>query len=92
MFKGEANTNGRPKGSLNSVTAKMKQTVSNILEENTSEFKERLSSLSDADYVKHYISLLRFVMPTQKAILEQEPTPEQPIFIIEVLDGDGNII
>lgn len=43
-FKGVANTNGRPKGSLNKISSEVKATISDIIADNTDQ-KKRLKSL-----------------------------------------------
>ena len=68
MFKeGNNLSKGRPKNSVNKVSALVKQAVGNILEEQQSIFLERLEELSPKDYVNAYIGLMKFVVPTLKA-------------------------
>ncbi|MDA9333731.1 hypothetical protein N9Q52_01605 [Polaribacter sp.] len=90
-FKGVANTNGRPKGSLNKISSEVKATISDIIAENTEELNERLQRLDDDAFVKHYINLLKFLVPMQKAV---EVKPVKDAFPhshveIEIIGRDG---
>ena len=67
-FRGVANTKGRPRGSVNKISSEVKSTISDIIAENTEELNERLQRLDDDAFVKHYISLLKFLVPMQKAV------------------------
>jgi hypothetical protein len=67
-FKGVRNINGRPKGSVNKISSEVKATISDIIAENTEELNERLQRLDDDAFVKHYINLLKFLVPMQKAV------------------------
>ena len=89
-FKGKQNLEGRPKGSTNKITTKVKETIAEILDDNLMELKSRMQSLSDSDFVKYYIQLAKFVIPVQKSIDISEPI-EDKIFEIEVLDGKGEV-
>ena len=89
-FKGKQNLEGRPKGSANKITIKVKQTIAEILDDNLIELKSRMQSLSDSDFVKYYIQLAKFLIPIQKSINTKEPV-EDKIFEIEVLDGKGEV-
>ena len=71
-FKGLANKNGRPKGSLNKISSEVKATISDIIAENTDQLNERLQRLDDDAFIKHYTNLLKFLVPMQKAV---EVTP-----------------
>jgi len=68
MFKGTPNLEGRKKGALGKVNSQVKGMIAEIVEGEVSTFKERLNNLSDADYCKTYLSLMRFVIPTMKSI------------------------
>ena len=89
-FKGKQNLDGRPKGSANKITTKVKQTIAEILDDNLIELKNRMQSLSDSDFVKYYIQLAKFVVPIQKSIDIKEPV-EDKVFEIAVLDGKGEV-
>jgi hypothetical protein len=68
MFKGVRNENGRPKGSKNKSTLILKNTIASILEDNIELFKERLLQLNEKDFVKAYMDLAKYVVPTLKAV------------------------
>ena len=67
-FKGIGNVNGRPKGSLNRVSSDVKEIVADILNDKSSDFIERLERLTDSDFVKYYLQLMKFAVPTLKAV------------------------
>ena len=67
-FKGVANKNGRPKGSVNKISSEVKATISDIIARNTIELNERMQRLDDDAFIKHYINLLKFIVPMQKAV------------------------
>lgn len=67
-FKGIANKNGRPKGSVNKISSEVKATISDIIAENTIQLNERMQRLDDDAFIKHYINLLKFIVPMQKAV------------------------
>ena len=86
-FKGIANVNGRPKGSLNRVSSDVKEIVTDILNDKSSDFIERLERLNDSDFCKYYLQLMKFAVPTLKAVElpnnEKQFPPEN--LIIEIL-------
>ena len=68
MFKGVRNDNGRPVGSKNKSTVLIKNTIASILNDNVELFKEKLLQLNDKDFVKAYMDLAKYVIPTMKAV------------------------
>ena len=89
-FKGLANKNGRPKGSVNKISSEVKATISDIIAENTEELNERLQRLDDDAFIKHYINLLKFLVPMQKAV-EVKPVTDafpHPHVEIEIIGRD----
>ena len=85
---------GRPKNSVNKVSALVKEAVSNILEEQQGVFLDRLEELSPKDYVTAYIGLMKFVVPTLKAQEMQVNLREQqaPSWILELGQDDEDKI
>ena len=90
MFNGEINKGGRPKGSSNKVSLEVKEAIKMLLVDNIDEVAKRLQELKPSEFVKAYISLARFIVPTQKAITEQV-TEEPKQFQIEVVYKDDTI-
>ena len=86
-FKGIGNVNGRPKGSLNRVSSDVKEIVADILNDKSSDFIERLERLNDSDFVKYYLQLMRFAIPTIRSVEltndDKQFPPEN--LIIEIL-------
>jgi len=68
MFKGVRNENGRPVGSKNKSTVLIKNTIASILNDNVELFKEKLQRLNDKDFVRAYMDLTKYVIPTMKAV------------------------
>ena len=68
MFKGIRNENGRPVGSKNKSTVLIKNTIASILDDNVELFKEKLLQLNDKDFVRAYMDLAKYVIPTMKAV------------------------
>ena len=68
MFKGIRNENGRPVGSKNKSTILIKNTIASILDDNIELFKEKLLQLNDKDFVRAYMDLTKYVIPTLKAV------------------------
>ena len=68
MFKGVRNENGRPVGSKNKSTILVKNTIASILDDNIELFKEKLLQLNDKDFVRAYMNLTKYVIPTMKAV------------------------
>ena len=68
MFKGVRNENGRPVGSKNKSTILVKNTIASILDDNVELFKEKLLQLNDKDFVRAYMDLAKYVIPTMKAV------------------------
>ena len=89
-FKGKQNLEGRPRGSANKITTKVKQTIAEILDDDLMELNSRMQSLSNSDFVKYYIQLAKFVVPIQKSIDIREPVEDKE-FEIAVLDGKGEV-
>lgn len=74
---GKGRMGGRAKGTPNKTTKEVKEWVNDILEGDRSRFIEQLHNLEGDDYIKHYISLLPYVVPKMqsvdvKATIEQE--------------------
>jgi hypothetical protein len=76
MFKGVRNENGRPVGSKNKSTVLIKNTIASILDDNVELFKEKLLRLNDKDFVKAYMDLTKYVIPTMKAVEVNEVTED----------------
>ena len=68
MFKGVRNENGRPVGSKNKSTILIKNTITSILDDNIELFKEKLLQLNDKDFVRAYMDLAKYIIPTMKAV------------------------
>jgi hypothetical protein len=76
MFKGVRNDNGRPVGSKNKSTILVKNTIASILDDNVELFKEKLLQLNDKDFVRAYMDLAKYVIPTMKAVEVNDVTED----------------
>ena len=76
MFKGVRNDNGRPVGSKNKSTILVKNTIASILDDNVELFKEKLLQLNDKDFVKAYMDLTKYIIPTMKAVEVNDVTED----------------
>ena len=76
MFKGVRNENGRPLGSKNKSTVLIKNTIASILDDNVELFKEKLLKLNDKDFVRAYMELAKYVIPTMKAVEVNDVTED----------------
>lgn len=76
MFKGVRNENGRPLGSKNKSTVLIKNTIVSILDDNVELFKEKLLQLNDKDFVRAYMDLTKYVIPTMKAVEVNDVTDD----------------
>ena len=83
-FRGKPNLNGRKVGSKNLVTKQTKEAVSEIIEGNLSEFQNRMNNLSDSEYCKIYLSLMKFVVPTMRSIDAPSITNQLPFNKVEI--------
>jgi len=89
--KGDKNINtaGRKKNVVNRNTAVIKALITNTIQDSYSDFNTRLNALNDKDFVQAYVSLLKYVLPTLKAMEVKEPIKEFPNNIqIEILKSN----
>ncbi|OLY91788.1 hypothetical protein SAMN05444008_10936 [Cnuella takakiae] len=62
------NPEGRPKGSANKATSKIRELMSDFLEKNFPVIAEEFEKLEGRDKVKAYTDLLPYVMPKMQSI------------------------
>ena len=67
-FKGTPNLNGRPKGAVNTSTAKVKESFSMLLENNLSTLQSDLDSLKPGERLRIILELASFLIPKMKAV------------------------
>jgi hypothetical protein len=66
--KGQSgNTNGRPKGKSNKVTAKVRDSFSDLLDDNLLQLREDIAELEPKDRVKLLLDLAKYVIPQLKS-------------------------
>jgi len=83
-FRGTPNLNGRKIGAVGKVNSQVKGMIAEFVESEASTFRERLDNLSDADYCKTYLALMRFVIPTMKSIDTPSIVNEFPFQKVEI--------
>lgn len=70
--KGKTNNpKGRPVGSTNRATTELKDTIKNFLSGNAATFEQKFNELTSEDYVKNYIALLKYSIPTLQSTKEE---------------------
>ncbi len=77
---------GRPKGSVNSVTSKMKELFAKALEDDTYPLLDDINSLSPKDRLKVKLEIAKFIIPTLKSV-DATIESEQPTNIINLGEG-----
>jgi len=94
--KGLPKTGGRKKGSVNKVTANMRETIDTFLSENFDDMKLQFEMLEPRDKINAYIRLLEFTVPklnrTQNEITGANGGPIQTTvikFIDDSKDADN---
>lgn len=70
MAKGNK-TGGRVKGTPNRTTTKIKNLISDLLENKFTKFEQELEELEGKDFVTAYLKLTQFVVPLQRQKLEK---------------------
>jgi len=81
MFKEGNKLGGRKKGSVNKIQRSVKENMVTIVGNNLEEFQRRLDALNDNDYVKAYLSCVKYVIPSLKSQevkmeVKQQETPD----------------
>jgi len=64
--KGHNKATGRPKGSSNKTTQKIRDAYAKLVEENLEQLKQDFSELEPKDRIKLYMELSKYVIPTLK--------------------------
>ena len=65
--KGQSgNENGRPKGSSNKSTAKVRKAYTKLLEDNLEQLKNDFKELEPKDRIKLFLDLSKYVIPQLK--------------------------
>ena len=83
MFKGTRNNKGRPKGSVNRATAKVREVYAQLLEENLDQLKEDFKKLEPKERIRLMLDMSKYVIPTLKATEYIVPKPETPHYTTE---------
>ena len=64
--KGKDKTGGRAKGSSNKSTTKVRDSFTNLLEENLEQLKDDFKELDPKDRIKLFLDLSKYVIPQLK--------------------------
>ena len=67
MFRGTINKSGRPKGSLNKSTEKVRTAFTQLVENNLDQLEEDIKQMKPTERVKTILSMAKFVLPVLKA-------------------------
>jgi len=90
MFKEGNKLGGRKKGSVNKIQRSVKENMVTIVGNNLEEFQRRLDALSDSDYIRAYLSCVKYVIPTLKSqeVKMEVKHPETPDWILDLSAED----
>jgi hypothetical protein len=67
--KGQSgNPGGRPKGSANKVTSKLRETITDFLDEKFEKVKEDFEKLKPGERIRMYLELLQFGVPKLQSV------------------------
>lgn len=72
-MKGEK-TGGRQKGSVNKVTKKARDLISDIVNDNIDTFRTNMAKLKPKDFCDVYISLCKYVIPQLQSVSFDDTT------------------
>jgi hypothetical protein len=78
--KGNTYGSGRPKGSKNIATDKIRKAFTELLEKNMDKLQEDLDALDSKDRLKSIMDLASYVLPKLRNVEMQLEHVEQPLF------------
>ncbi len=81
--KGHNLAKGRPKGSSNKSTSKVRESFTKLLEDNLEQLKEDFSELEPKDRIRLFMELSKYVIPQLKST-EITGDPEKPVNILPI--------
>jgi hypothetical protein len=64
--EGHDKAKGRPKGSSNKATSKVRESFTSLLEDNLEQLKEDFNKLEPKDRIKLFLDLSKYVIPQLK--------------------------
>ena len=64
--KGHDKATGRPKGSSNKATSKVRESFTSLLEDNLDQLKDDFKELDPKDRIKLFLDLSKYVIPQLK--------------------------
>tara|TARA_R110000796_G_scaffold70457_2_gene160294 strand:- start:7181 stop:7462 length:282 start_codon:yes stop_codon:yes gene_type:complete len=64
--KGHNKSTGRPKGTSNKATSKVRESFTSLLEDNLGQLKEDFKELEPKDRIKLFLDLSKYVIPQLK--------------------------
>lgn len=88
MFRGTPNTDGRPKGAKNKMTREVREVILEAIKEGQETFMDRFGSLQNRDFVRHYIELLKLIVPTPKEVhvYDEKEDPQFKVVVVNARD------
>ena len=75
----------RPVGAKNRLNQEMRQAISEFVSDNRGELLVRMSRLDDADWVRFYLQILRYTLPTLKSTSVSFENSSEGLNFTEVL-------
>lgn len=82
---------GRKPGANAKRTKLIRDAIADVLSDNRHELANRLTKLSDRDFVKAYTDLSKFVIPQLRASevkIEEQPIPEHLDYLLNASDKE----
>ena len=86
------NPNGRPKGSRNKCTLRLRESINDFLADNFEELKKDFKKLEVRDRIKFYLDMLQYGLPKLRAVefsseFERLNNEEIDLIIKKLRDG-----
>lgn len=73
-------SHGRPEGSKNKATQKVRENFQNLVEVNMEQMQKDINALEPYERIKVILQMSKFVLPSLRAIENQIEFIEQPLF------------
>ena len=73
-------SNGRPNGSKNIATLKVRDNFQKLVEDNLKQLQKDIDTLEPYERIKVILQISKFVLPSLRAIEVQREHVEQPLF------------
>lgn len=90
--KGHTHGKGRPKGSFNKSTAKVKEFFEQVFQDNMEQFQLDLKEFEPRERIKIMVDIAPYLAPKLKSIeLKDDTVRDLKPFVINFVDTDGAV-